>query len=63
MSREPELDLKLDLKRIEFPLHYLQIISDKKFLDKTMTVTLKEPLDPHDVTDFRFQGLRKVRDN
>jgi len=26
-----------------------------------MTVTIKEPLDPHDVTDFRFQGLRKIR--
>ena len=26
-----------------------------------MSVTLKDPPDPYDVTDFRFQGMRKVK--
>ena len=26
-----------------------------------MSITVKAPPDPHDVTDFRFQGLRKIR--
>ena len=28
--------------------------------DQNDSPTLREPLDPHDVTDFRFQELRKV---